>query len=726
MKTIFAIAVIGIVLVIMPTTQIYACAMMAVVCQNTTTLATPGVDFGAGNSGESGWLYQQGNNNPHGHGMVYYHRAGFGGHNNKLLQYIPPIDTFANGSSNHIYRKAGSLGHILNLPIYQRFIGSAKSNQGKIFMGHVRYRSDGPLGAYAPFVYRHIHIEEGQPADTTDFSFAHHGTVDKQAMYDNFGFRYWLAEYDYKNLLAGNPTYYSIADSLDNYVDSDYLFLWLVKHIEDSGGVVKSGLVNGITALRSYSISGRKNFLFSDGSGVYAYTDSDVLSHKMSYKSVQTVYHYIRSYDDIETGWTAIDPHHLYHFPTQGSREITYYADNGVPLIVDLKRGLNWISFPVIDTSNGFDPDYTLRDVNPYANNLQTKNGTQLQPPWYIDDETHSWPAYATLSRTNGYILDLDSTYVEYEYMTVGQRTPYNTSLSLYQSNDNWVPYFILYSQTPADAFGNYFPYVTAIYAQDWYIYKFKGQWYGYFQQGATGTLDYGKMYKVYVSQTLSEFRWTAFGESERFVKEAVSYFEYEEKPDYQAVIIESIPDVPIFNEIGVFKDGECVGALKFDGYPLNLQVYDNSSPDEYDYVLYSESKINNQAERKYTSSTVAISNRVIDNGKHLFSIVSLTGGQEHVTDVHPDLSAMIYPNPMRGNTNIEIKARAKSVVEIGIYNLKGQLVRNINSIEISKGNTSIIWDGRSDDGRSVAKGIYFCRIKSPNNTLTKKLVVLD
>ena len=66
------------------------------------------------------------------------------------------------------------------------------------------------------------------------------------------------------------------------------------------------------------------------------------------------------------------------------------------------------------------------------------------------------------------------------------------------------------------------------------------------------------------------------------------------------------------------------------------------------------------------------------------------------------------------------------SAVEISIYNLKGQLVKTLNTTEISKGNTSFIWDGKTDDGRQVAQGIYFCRIKYPNNLLTKKLIVLN
>lgn len=141
---------------------------------------------------------------------------------------------------------------------------------------------------------------------------------------------------------------------------------------------------------------------------------------------------------------------------------------------------------------------------------------------------------------------------------------------------------------------------------------------------------------------------------------------------------------------------------------------------------LYSASKNNGYQEKKYYSALIDVSNKVVENGKYKFSIIGLDGGYESESVVSPALSANIYPNPMRSNTIIEINASAKSAVEISIYNLKGQLVKTINSSEISKGNTTFVWNGRTDDGRPVAQGIYFCRIKSPNNLLTKKLVVLD
>lgn len=198
MKNALIITILGVILGFVTTTQIFACAMTAVVCQSTYTLQSGGVAFGDGSSGggESNWLYNQSSSNPHGHGMVYYHREGYGGHSNKVLDYVAPIDTFAVMSNNHLYRHSGQLNLGPYSSNYNRFVLTAKQKQGKIFLGHVRYSSPGqPSGAFAPFVYRNIGFVNGV-ADTTDYSFAHHGTVDKDSMYNVQSFQGWLSDYD--------------------------------------------------------------------------------------------------------------------------------------------------------------------------------------------------------------------------------------------------------------------------------------------------------------------------------------------------------------------------------------------------------------------------------------------------------------------------------------------------------------------------------------------------
>ncbi len=345
---------------------------------------------------------------------------------------------------------------------------------------------------------------------------------------------------------------------------------------------------------------------------------------------------------------------------------------------------------------------------------------------WDYDHNLIQWHEYARISRTNGYILEMDPSLPNDSYFTsIGTKTDSNTTLSLYAGYENWLPYFVEDSQTPMTAFGSNFSYVTAIQAQDWYIYKFKEKWYGYLTPGATGTLDYGKMYKVFVDQDIPNFSWSSYGAAPIFVKNETEYFKYEELPVYQAIVIENIPGNPVFEELGVFKDGVCVGALKYDGYPLNLQVYDDASPDEFEYVLYSGEKHCDFEMKRYSRDGIQVQDRLTLGNNNQFSIVNLDKATESENAPHLSLSASVYPNPFTGSTNIEIKSSAKSTAKITIYNLRGQLVKKMEALEIGEGNNSFVWNARNDNGKLVAQGLYYCKIELANQTLTKKITIL-
>lgn len=91
------------------------------------------------------------------------------------------------------------------------------------------------------------------------------------------------------------------------------------------------------------------------------------------------------------------------------------------------------------------------------------------------------------------------------------------------------------------------------------------------------------------------------------------------------------------------------------------------------------------------------------------------------------------YPNPMRGATRIVIHLEPASGsspagrrAEAAVFDLAGRPVRNLFSGPLSREETVLEWDGRSDDGAAAPPGIYFLRARvdgSPAATL--KLVRL-
>ncbi|MDP6983135.1 MAG: FlgD immunoglobulin-like domain containing protein [Candidatus Latescibacteria bacterium] len=48
-----------------------------------------------------------------------------------------------------------------------------------------------------------------------------------------------------------------------------------------------------------------------------------------------------------------------------------------------------------------------------------------------------------------------------------------------------------------------------------------------------------------------------------------------------------------------------------------------------------------------------------------------------------------------------------------------------IRRAQLSAGPHRLQWDGRDDDGRSVATGIYFYRLTTPTRAVARKLLLI-
>ena len=84
------------------------------------------------------------------------------------------------------------------------------------------------------------------------------------------------------------------------------------------------------------------------------------------------------------------------------------------------------------------------------------------------------------------------------------------------------------------------------------------------------------------------------------------------------------------------------------------------------------------------------------------------------------------YPNPFNPNTTISFNIeQTPSFVTIDVFNLKGQKVRNLIKDILSAGQHSVGWNGIDDNGKPISSGIYFYKIKSGNQSSTKKMILM-
>ena len=83
------------------------------------------------------------------------------------------------------------------------------------------------------------------------------------------------------------------------------------------------------------------------------------------------------------------------------------------------------------------------------------------------------------------------------------------------------------------------------------------------------------------------------------------------------------------------------------------------------------------------------------------------------------------YPNPFNNSTVISYELRKGTDVNLAIYNLLAQKVRQLRSEYQEKGFYQVTWDARDDDGKEMGTGVYILRLETPEYTSTCKMVYM-
>jgi len=82
-------------------------------------------------------------------------------------------------------------------------------------------------------------------------------------------------------------------------------------------------------------------------------------------------------------------------------------------------------------------------------------------------------------------------------------------------------------------------------------------------------------------------------------------------------------------------------------------------------------------------------------------------------------------PNPFNPETVIRYDLPEAGSVRLTVYALTGQVVRRLVDGDRSAGRYSVVWDGRDEDGRDVASGVYLYRMVAGEYRGARKLVLV-
>ncbi len=81
------------------------------------------------------------------------------------------------------------------------------------------------------------------------------------------------------------------------------------------------------------------------------------------------------------------------------------------------------------------------------------------------------------------------------------------------------------------------------------------------------------------------------------------------------------------------------------------------------------------------------------------------------------------YPNPFAQSITVNYQLAAAGQMSLKVYNVAGQLVRTMIEGTALPGYYSQTWNGRDNNGRRIASGVYIMRLVSGSQERTRKLV---
>ncbi len=71
-----------------------------------------------------------------------------------------------------------------------------------------------------------------------------------------------------------------------------------------------------------------------------------------------------------------------------------------------------------------------------------------------------------------------------------------------------------------------------------------------------------------------------------------------------------------------------------------------------------------------------------------------------------------ISPNPFNPTTTIKFAVNRDNIVQLNVYNIRGEKVRTLVQDNLPANEYAFVWDGKSDGGQNVSSGQYFARLR--------------
>ncbi len=132
-----------------------------------------------------------------------------------------------------------------------------------------------------------------------------------------------------------------------------------------------------------------------------------------------------------------------------------------------------------------------------------------------------------------------------------------------------------------------------------------------------------------------------------------------------------------------------------------------------------------------YANQNIRVAIQCVSNDAFIFMVddvaIDAPGGTGNDTTDIAAVSQLIgnYPNPFNPETRIAFSTKENGPVAIDIFNIRGQKVKALVNENMVAGPHTVVWNGTDDNGKNVASGVFFYRMKSGKYTSTKKMILM-
>jgi len=208
-------------------------------------------------------------------------------------------------------------------------------------------------------------------------------------------------------------------------------------------------------------------------------------------------------------------------------------------------------------------------------------------------------------------------------------------------------------------------------------------------------------------------------------------HFAYTETANFEPVIVSftnlDAYQIPVGSEIGVFVDGECVGATQYIGgeiLPISAWEIDSDN-------LTMEFRFWN-GDREATISEVSYIEFANWDTSGELNASSVCGVEVNAialsrfeTPVSYALHAN-YPNPFNPVTTIGYDLPEDAQVKISVFDILGREVSVLVNDAIEAGYHQAVWNGLDRSNNALSSGVYFYQLQVNGEVLnTQKMMLL-